>query len=71
MALISWSCDPASHPILFWWAFLFNAIVSAGIYYIAMATRLPKDRMRKLIADAEEESEKEPDEEQLAAAPGN
>lgn len=71
MALISWSCDPAHHPVLFWWAFLFNAIVSVAIYYIAMSTRLPKDRMQKLIADAEEEPENEPGADELAAAGGN
>ena len=57
MALTSWTCDPAHHPVLFWWAFLFNAVVTVAIYYIAMATRLPSERTQELIANVEGESE--------------
>jgi cell division protein FtsW (lipid II flippase) len=56
MALISWLCDPASHPSLFGWVFLINVVVTVGIYYLAMRMRLPKDRVEAHIREAEHES---------------
>ncbi|HEY5320100.1 MAG TPA: APC family permease [Galbitalea sp.] len=59
MALISWLCDPASHPDLFGWVFLINIVVTVVIYYLAMRMRLPKDRVEHLIREVEEESKVE------------
>jgi amino acid transporter len=56
MALVSWLCDPASHPHLFFWVFLINAVVTVVIYYVAIRTRLPKDRVEAHIHEAENES---------------
>jgi amino acid transporter len=61
MALISWLCDPASHPALFGWVFLINVVVTVAIYYLAMRMRLPRDRVEHLIAEAENESADEED----------
>jgi amino acid transporter len=55
MALISWLCDPAEHPVLFWWVFLMNAAVTIGIYYLAMRLRLPRGRIQQHISDADQE----------------
>jgi amino acid transporter len=56
MALISWLCDPSTHPDLFPWVFLINAGVAAGIYFLAMRFRLPKDRIDEHIAEAVREA---------------
>jgi len=56
MALISWLCDPATHPHLFFWVFLINAVVTVVIYYVAIRMRLPKDRVEEHIREAEDES---------------
>ncbi|HSU71858.1 MAG TPA: APC family permease [Micrococcaceae bacterium] len=59
MALISWLFDPKSHPEMFFWVFLINAAVTVFIYYLALHARLPVDKVRHYIADAEHESEEE------------
>jgi amino acid transporter len=56
MALISWLCDPATHPQLFFWVFLINAVVAVVIYYVAIRSRLPKARVEAHIREAENES---------------
>lgn len=61
MALISWLCDPAAHPELFFWVFLINAVVTVVIYYVAIRMRLPKERVEKHIREAEDESAEEED----------
>ncbi len=55
MVLVSWLCDPTAHPILFWWVFLINAVITVGIYFTAMKFRLPHARIAAHIRDAEEE----------------
>ena len=55
MALISWLCDPQSHPALFNWVFLINAVVAVGIYFLAMRFRLPKDETQARIREVEKE----------------
>ncbi|MEH0109042.1 APC family permease [Tersicoccus sp. MR15.9] len=59
MALISWLFDPETHPAMFGWVFLINAVVSVGIFYLALHTRLATDKVLHYIADAEHESEDE------------
>lgn len=59
MTLVSWLFDPSSHPHAFYWVFLINLVISAGIYAIAIRTRLPKDAVEHHIKDAEGESAEE------------
>lgn len=68
MALISWLCDPASHPELFGWVFLINAVVAVAVYLLAMRLRLPKEHIDELIAEADEEGAEENPSEQTPAA---
>jgi amino acid transporter len=55
MALLSWLCDPGEHPVLFWWVFGINVVVTVGIYYLAMHLRLSRSRIDDHISDIEEE----------------
>ncbi|HEY4270250.1 MAG TPA: APC family permease, partial [Galbitalea sp.] len=59
MALVSWLCDPTSHPELFNWVFLVNAVVAVAIYSLAMRYRLPKADTEERIREAEEEADTE------------
>lgn len=56
MALISWLCDPESHPELFARVFLTNVVVAVAIYYLAMRFRLPKAATEERIRETEEEA---------------
>jgi amino acid transporter len=55
MAFISWSCDPLTHPNMFGWVFLINIAVTVGVFYLAVARRLPRDRVEANIRDVEDE----------------
>ena len=59
MALVSWLFDPTGHPGAFYWVFLINLVVSAGIYLLAIRSRLPKAAVAEHIKDAEGESAEE------------
>ena len=59
MALVSFFLDPTMHPERFYWAFLTNAIITVGVYFLAMRTKLPKHKTEHLIAEAEDESAEE------------
>lgn len=59
IALQSYFLDPTVHPNLFWWAFLTNAIITVGVYILAVRARLPVDQVKHYMADAEEESREE------------
>ena len=59
MALISWLCDPETHPELFGWVFLINIVVTVVIYFLAMRFRLSRERTDEHIRDAEDESAEE------------
>ena len=56
MTLVSWLFDPSSHPHAFYWVFLINLVVAAGIYFLALRSRLPKEAVEHHIAEAENES---------------
>lgn len=56
MALISWACDPATHPQLFVWVFLVNIVVTIAIYYLAIRMRLPRTRIEAFIRETDEEA---------------
>lgn len=64
MALISWLMDPATHPDLFWWAFLANAVLCAIVYVLALKFHLPLAKVENYVREAEEEAAHE--EEELA-----
>ncbi|WP_022900699.1 APC family permease [Humibacter albus] len=56
--LVSWLFDPAT-PVIkgtFFWVFLINLGVSLLVYLIAINFTLPKERLERYVADAEEES---------------
>ncbi|WP_287929435.1 APC family permease [Arthrobacter sp.] len=59
----SWLMDPAAHPVLFWWAFLTNAVITVIVFILALNSHLPIAKVQQYIDDAEEESR---DEEELA-----
>jgi amino acid transporter len=59
MALISWLFDPATHPNLFNWVFLINAVVAVAVYFLAMRFRLPKEATLERVKEAEEEARAE------------
>ncbi|MEO6827350.1 MAG: hypothetical protein ABI255_04035, partial [Microbacteriaceae bacterium] len=59
MALFSWLMDPITHPDLFAWAFVVNIVITGVVYWLAIRSHLPKDRMMAYIRDAEHESEEE------------
>ncbi|WP_269045459.1 APC family permease [Paenarthrobacter sp. Z7-10] len=59
LALVSWLMDPKTHPDLFGWAFLVNAVVSVAIFYLAVKVHLPLEKIREYMRDAENESEEE------------
>ncbi|MCQ9164836.1 MULTISPECIES: APC family permease [unclassified Arthrobacter] len=59
----SWLMDPAEHPVLFWWAFLSNAVITVVVFILALNSHLPLAKVQQYIDDAEEESR---DEEELA-----
>ncbi|HEY9293830.1 MAG TPA: APC family permease [Microlunatus sp.] len=59
MALVSWLFDPTNHPGAFYWVFLINLVISAGVYALAIRSRLPKEAVQHHIADAEGESAEE------------
>ncbi|SDS24806.1 APC family permease [Microlunatus soli] len=65
MLAISFFFDPTNHPKAFYWVFLINLVVSAGIYLLAIRSRLPLDAVQHHITDAENESAEE--EEELGA----
>ena len=56
MVLVSWLCDPSSHPELFNWVFLINGFVAVAIYLLAMRFRLPTSATQARIREAEEEA---------------
>lgn len=64
MVAVSFLFDPATHPKAFYWVFLINLVISAGIYVLAIRSRLPLAEVQHHIADAENESAEE--EEELA-----
>lgn len=59
----SWLMDPASHPRLFWWAFLTNAAITVVVFVLALNSHLPLAKVQQYIDDAEEESREEEGEE--------
>ncbi|MFI5085780.1 MAG: APC family permease [Actinomycetales bacterium] len=59
MALVSYFMDPSTHPDLFGWAFLVNAVITVVIFYVALRVHLPMDKVKHYIADAEHESVEE------------
>ncbi len=59
MALVSWLMDPKTHPDLFGWAFLVNAVVTVGIFFLAVKVHLPLHKVKEYMKEAENESEVE------------
>ena len=59
VGLQSWLMDPSSHPNLFWWAFLSNAVITVVIFFIALRSHLPLELVQRYVDEAEEEAREE------------
>ncbi|MDO5752634.1 APC family permease [Arthrobacter sp.] len=59
VGLQSWLMDPTSHPDLFWWAFITNAVIAVVVFFIALWAHLPLEKVQHYIEEAEEEAREE------------
>ena len=60
LALISWLFDPTSHPALFGWGFVAEAVLTLVIYWLAIRQGLDDRQRQEHIAEAEREAAEEP-----------
>ncbi len=60
LALVSWLFDPSTRPALFGWGFVVIAIVSLGVYWLALRQGLSDPQRKEHIEEAEREAADEP-----------